>query len=90
MTHPYQPSEKPVAEVGDLTIEVRERVMARGPLNRDPLFTASQLAAEVARAVAAETERCAKVCLSCVDPDTAHSVADAIRSSAPRANGGEG
>lgn len=32
-------SREPVAEVGDLVIEVRERVMAAGFKNRDPLYT---------------------------------------------------
>ena len=37
---PAAPAGEPVAEVGDLIIQVRERVMAAGLLNRAPLYAA--------------------------------------------------
>jgi hypothetical protein len=71
MTHPYQPSEKPVAwriryrsEPGMIghypwSYTERERAIERPECDVEQLFTASQLAAEVERAVAAERERIA-------------------------------
>lgn len=71
----WRPSEQPVAwriryrsEPGMIghypwSYTERKRAAERPECESEQLFTAAQLAAEVARAVAAETERCARTCL---------------------------
>lgn len=107
MTHPYQPS----APLRYWRVRRRDApdywiVFQHDPVDAkaDPereveeLFTATQLAAEVERAVAEERERCAKLCdrlTEAIDNGGnayrreagAGRCAAAIRSSAPRAGG---